>query len=437
MPVPPRLADLLKTVQPTHERFATEAVEALLADARDIGASDVHLIPRDGGKRVEILWRIDGVLQPCADVPQAATNLITRLKVLAQLLTYKTEIPQEGRLREEAVQARGKAPIGSVSSSLNTVEMRLGTFPTVHGEKAVVRLFNGTGGCLNWEDLHYPPDQDRALKGLIHRTSGLLLVTGPAGSGKTTTLYAALRELVNAEIRRSVCTLEDPVESILPGVAQSQLRPAAGFDYATGLRSLMRQDPEVVLVGEIRDPEAAEAALQLSLTGCLVLSTFHAGRAVEAVSRLTEMGIEPYVLRSSLNAILNQRLLRKLCDCKTDIVADRSAIRSRAEDSLPTAHPNRGAISDFWGLPIQRGAKPVGCEKCRQTGYLGRQLVAELLLPDEHRIARDILNRTDADEMEEHALAAGFRRCFDRAVELAEAGITSPAEVRRIYMMLK
>ena len=396
MRAPPRLVELLKTVAPTSERFATAAVDALLADAQEAAASDLHLTPRDGGKMLEISWRLDGVLHRCADVPQAGTSLVTRLKVLAQLLTYKTEIPQEGRLRRaDATEAAGLES-----------EMRIGTFPTIHGEKAVVRLFRASGRVLSWEDLGYPPEIAAPLWGLIQRTSGLVLVTGPAGSGKTTTLYAVLRRLVTEGTNRSLCTLEDPVESVLAGVAQSQLRPSAGFDYAAGLRSLMRQDPEVVLVGEIRDAVAAEAALQLSLTGCLVLSTFHAGRAVEAISRLTDMGMEPYVLRSALCGILNQRLLRRLCDCKT----------SRLDEHGGTV----------W--------QAVGCDRCRQTGYRGRQLTAELLLPDQHGIATDILEKADANKLEAHARAAGFSRCLDQARALVAAGNTTVEELLRVDM---
>src|SRR5262245_430910 len=228
--------------------YATQFAELLLAAAREAGASDVHLQPTPQGLRVQ--WRIDGVLLPVGEFPRGkAADVVSRLKVMAELLTYRTDVPQEGRIRREG--ERGREGEGE-----SDVEMRVSTFPTLHGERAVVRLFAGESRYLQVPDLGLPEKIEATLSQLLNETSGALLLTGPAGSGKTTTAYACLRDIVRSSARRrSVVTLEDPIEVAIVNVSQSQVQPAAGFTLATGLRSLMRQDPEVILVGEIRDTE--------------------------------------------------------------------------------------------------------------------------------------------------------------------------------------
>jgi type II secretory ATPase GspE/PulE/Tfp pilus assembly ATPase PilB-like protein len=371
-----------------------ELVDRLLAEARAAEASDVHLVPT--ADSLEIRWRVDGVLQPAGQVPSAiAQNVVARLKVLADLLTYRTDVPQEGRIRGEP----------------GDVEMRVSTFPTLHGEKAVVRLFAAAGRYLRLDDIGLPPEVRAELGALLNETSGAILLAGPAGSGKTTTIYACLRELAAAsDGLRSLVTLEDPIEVAVDGVAQSQVNPGAGFDLATGLRSLMRQDPEVIAVGEIRDRATAEVAFQASLTGHLVLSTFHAGSAAAALGRLADMGIEPYLLRSGLRAVLCQRLVRRLCSC-----------------SRPSTDP-----LDWLGLPVQRAHVAVGCDVCRGTGHHGRLVLAELLIPDRGDLGRAILARPDVPQLESAALHAGMIDRWQRARDAVESGLTSPAEVRRV-----
>ena len=302
-----QLQAALRNLKAPDNSYASEFVELLLEGARKTGVSDVHLQPTPGG--MEVRWRLDGVLQPVGVFsPGTSTDIVSRLKVLAELLTYRTDVPQEGRIRER----RGE------------VEVRVSTFPTLHGERAVVRMFASAGRLLYLEELGMPEEIPGKLRRLMAETSGALLVTGPAGSGKTTTAYACLRELVRqSQGMKSLVSLEDPIEMAVDGVAQSQVHPAAGFDLATGLRSLMRQDPEVVLVGEIRDRPTVEAVFQAALTGHLVLTTFHAGSAAGAISRLADMGIEPYLLRSGILGILNQRLVRKLCPCAQESTGDR------------------------------------------------------------------------------------------------------------------
>jgi type II secretory ATPase GspE/PulE/Tfp pilus assembly ATPase PilB-like protein len=371
-----------------------ELVEQLLAAACRAGASDVHLLPDPAG--LHMLWRIDGVLQPIAVFPpELSSRIIGRLKVLARLLTYQNDVPQEGRIQD-----------GS-----RDLEMRVSTFPTLHGEKVVVRLFVGSGRYCTLRELGLAPEILETLRRLLQETGGVILLTGPAGSGKTTTIYACLRELVGtAPTHRSLVTLEDPIEAVVAGVSQSQVNLVAGFDMPTGLRSLVRQDPDVLMVGEIRDRATAETVFQASLTGHLVLTTFHAGSAAATISRLSDMGIEPYLLRSGVLGIICQRLLRRLCEC--------------AESSDDPA----GRL----GLPVERYRLPVGCAQCGGTGYHGRFSIAEMLLPEPSELGRAILSRSDAAQLEELAVQAGMITRWRRAAAAIRDGWTSPAEVRRV-----
>jgi type II secretory ATPase GspE/PulE/Tfp pilus assembly ATPase PilB-like protein len=384
---------------------AVEIVDSLLMSAQAAGASDVHIIPESSGSQV--CWRIDGVLHEVTRIGgEIAPNVVARLKVLAELLTYRTEVPQEGRVRHTDVSA-GDVQAGPE----HTIEMRLSTFPTLYGEKAVVRLFVGSGAFRRLDQLGLPAEILSGLGDLLLESGGVILVCGPAGSGKTTTIYAALREVVDkSRGERSLVSLEDPIEAVVSGVAQSQVNPAAGFDYEIGLKSLMRQDPEVILVGEIRDRLTAETVFQAALTGHLVLTTFHAGSAAGAVCRLSDMGIEPYLLRTGVLGIVAQRLVRKLCECSV-------------ESSL---------IEDRLGLEVESCRVQSGCEKCRSTGYSGRLLLAEFLRP-EGDLGRAILSRSDADELESLAVESGMKTRWTNACEAVEAGLTSPAEVRRVF----
>ena len=409
-----RFRQRLNGHDPSQPQHVSAVVEAILASARDAGASDVHLVPQESGLSMQL--RIDGVLQPVTELPkETSTNVIARLKVLSELLTYRTDVPQEGRVRADSVansNGNGKVVVAE-SQSAQTVEMRVSTFPTLFGEKAVVRLFVGSGGFRFLGELGLPEDIETALKRLLDRRNGLLLITGPAGSGKTTTAYAALREIVRASgSTRSISSLEDPIEAVVPGVAQSQINGVAGFDYAAGLKSLMRQDPEVIFVGEIRDRNTAETAFQASLTGQLVLTTFHSASAAGAISRLSDMGIEPYLLRSGVIGIVAQRLLRRLCACA---IPDES-----------------GEPGEHLGLDVRSAKRAVGCEQCGGTGYRGRMIVSELLQPDLSGMGRAILSRGDATEIETLAVQAGMKTLLQRASRAVEAGQTSAVEVRRV-----
>ncbi|MDR3637049.1 MAG: GspE/PulE family protein [Isosphaeraceae bacterium] len=389
------LRQRLAALTPGSARFAIEAVDLLLAEARAAGASDLHIQPTADG--LEARWRIDGVLHPAVLLPASvAPNVVARLKVLADLLTYRSDVPQEGRIRGVP----------------GEVEMRVSTFPTLHGEKAVVRLFAEPGRYLRLDDLGLPPEIRDALRGWLGATSGAVVLSGPAGSGKTTTIYACLRELVaTSQGQRSLATLEDPIEAAVPGVSQSQVNPTAGFTLEAGLRSLLRQDPEVIVVGEIRDRHTAETAFQASLTGHLVLTTFHAGSAAGVLGRLADMGIEPYLLRSGLLAVISQRLVRRLCP----------------ECSRPITDP-----LERLGLKVDEARSAAGCESCGGTGYRGRIVLAEMLTPDASGVGDAVLSRADVGRIERAAIAAGMVTRWDRARRAVEEGRTSPAEVRRV-----
>lgn len=389
------LAEVLSGLDVGSPRYATEVVDRLLAAARAEDASDVHLLPGSDG--LEIRWRIDGVLQPVAVLPaRMAPNVVARLKVLAELLTYRTDVPQEGRIRSAPAE----------------VEMRVSTFPTLHGEKAAVRVFAGPGRFLRLAELGLPPDVEESLSRALDETSGAVILSGPAGSGKTTTIYACLRELVaRTRGQRSLASLEDPIESSVPGVAQSQVNEAAGLTLHAGLRALLRQDPEVIAIGEIRDRTTAEIALQAALTGHLTLTTLHAGSAAEVIGRLLDMGLEPYAIRSGLRAVVAQRLVRRICPA--------------------CSRPSTDG-SERMGLPVASARVPVGCDACGRTGYRGRLVLAELLVSDQDALATAILARADVHRLEGLARESGMVTRWRRACLAVEAGQTSPAEVRRV-----
>ncbi|MEZ6069517.1 MAG: ATPase, T2SS/T4P/T4SS family [Pirellulales bacterium] len=382
------------------DNYATRVVDLVLALGRVDGVSDLHLLPTHAG--LEVRWRLDGVLASLASLPaELAGNVIARLKVLAGLLTYRTDVPQEGRLHGCASAAAAAGPIAS------DVDMRLATCPTVLGEKALIRVFPLMSRHTRLDGLGYPADIAAWLERTVHSSAGVALICGPAGSGKTTTLYAALGEITaSATPLRSVVSLEDPVERPIDGVAQTEIDEGGAIDMASGLKYLLRQDPEVIMVGEIRDRDCARLAFQAALTGHLVLSSFHAGSAAEAIVRLGDIGVDGYLLRSGLVGIVCQRLVRRLCECAETVTYG----------------------GDLLGLDVSTARQATGCGACRGTGYRGRLPIAELLVADVAMLA----------ERETAAIRrlAGQRGMADhaaRARQAVEAGLTSPAEVRRVF----
>jgi type II secretory ATPase GspE/PulE/Tfp pilus assembly ATPase PilB-like protein len=384
----------LESLDATSPTYVIELVDLILGEAAVVSASDIHLLPT--ATDLEVLYRIDGVLHLAGALPKSfLPNVVARLKLLANMITYRSDIPQEGRIRE----------------SYGDVEKRVSTFPTHFGEKVVIRMFGGMSQFQRLEDLGLPEEIRRTLSTLLNETSGAILFAGPAGSGKTTTLYTCFRELsIASRGGRSLMTLEDPIEMLVPGEAQAQINHAAGLDLAVGLRSMMRQDPEVIGVGEIRDLATAEVALQASLTGHLLLCTFHAGSAAGVIGRLEEMGIEPYVIISGVRAIVCQRLVRRLCSCAS-----------------ATDDPNQ-----LLGLDVSNAWVTVGCPQCRGTGYHGRVMLAEILIPNDRTIRRAIRRHADVVRLEEIALRSGMVRLSERARRAVQAGLTDPAEFRRV-----
>ncbi len=379
------------------DELPIEAVtEALLVDGINQGATDIHIEPEERITRVR--YRVDGVLSQGENLPVAATSaIISRVKILSGLDISERRRPQDGRLR---IELDGRE-----------VDMRVSIMPCVHGENVVLRILDrsaGAGsGALGLDDKHR-----LLLKRIADRPHGLFLVTGPTGSGKTTTLYGMLG-LVDA-LRRNVATIEDPVEYQMPLLRQSQVDPSIGFTFHAGLRSLLRQDPDVILIGEIRDAETADMAVKASMTGHLVLSTLHTNSALGAIARLVDIGIEPYLVEDSLIGAMGQRLVRKVCvEC--------------AEESAPT-----DAESKWFGehppLLLMHGK---GCARCNGTGLSGRTAIVELFMPDE-RVAEAIRQGGSQVRMEELAIQSGFVPLQEYGKRLVSEGVTTMAEVLRV-----
>lgn len=387
----------LARLDPTDPNFAVDVINLLLPIAIARGASDVHLQPRESGW--EVLFRIDGVLSVAQLLRGGgSSDPVTRLMVLAGLPTYRSSQPMEGRLSWSGDEAAGQE-----------VSMRLGIYPTVHGPRAVIRLLRKDNTRDSIESLCMPPDVTETLLELCVHTDGAVLLSGPAGSGKTTTMYAMLRHIAATIPRRSVMTIEDPVETVIDAISQSELDPAGGMTLASALRSAVRQDSEVLLVSEIRDPETAEAAVQASLTGHLVFSSLHATDVAASLRRLVQLGVPNYLVRSGVRAIVSQRLLRRLC-------------------------PQCGAGSQ------PKPSESVGtsaCADCLGTGYFGRIAIAQCIRFD----GNDRVGESLADALESGASAAQMRRVakeagdFDlhaRAQSCVEQNVTDTAEVYRV-----
>jgi general secretion pathway protein E len=362
-------------------------VDDLLKEAVQAGASDIHFEPTGAGLLVK--FRLDGVLSIVESLPKALSdNVISRLKVLGGLLTYRNDVPQEGRI-ELSPQWGGKV-----------MDQRLAVFPTIHGQRAVVRLFYRDEQLTELEQLGFSLQICTALKEIDAKNQGVLLLTGPAGSGKSTTLAALLRHILKRFPGKSIVTIEDPVEIRIDGVTQVQITPHGQMTFPTALKSLLRQDPEVLMIGEIRDAETARIVIEAGLTGHLLMSTMHSGTPAGAFLRLLEMGIEPYQVTSSISAVLNQRLVRKLCEhCKKKVKSD-----------------------EF---------EPVGCDECFTTGYKGRVLIAEMVRLDSH-LRRAILNKADLEELEKLLMSKGHTNMLADGERLVNEGLTSRAELKRV-----
>jgi general secretion pathway protein E len=385
-----------------NEAPVVKLVNLLLLEALEARASDVHLETYVGGLRVR--YRVDGVLQEAPAPPRhLAAAVVSRLKIMAELDIAERRVPQDGRIR---LRMRDRQ-----------VDVRVATLPTLHGESVVLRLLDRDQGRVGLEELGMPADTLARFVEVISRPHGIVLSTGPTGSGKTTTLYAAVDTIRTG--REKIVTVEDPVEYELPGVPQVPVNPKVGLTFATALRALLRQDPDVILVGEIRDQDTADIATHAALTGHLVLSTLHTNDAATALTRLVDLGVERYLVASTVEAVLAQRLVRRICSECTEPVA--LSVEERTALGV-------GAGPETAGL---EGARGRGCEHCRGTGYRGRTGIFELLvLDDDLRIELD--GGASAGHIERLARERGMRLLREDGLRLVLAGRTTPEEVLRV-----
>lgn len=386
-----------------------------LYDAIKVGASDVHI--ESTGRGLTIKYRIDGVLDQAATVPGAdlAEQVVSRIKVLAELDISERRVPQDGSFR---VHLRGRR-----------VDLRVSVMPSIHGEDVVIRILDKRDlverqGSLTLDALGFAPDSITALRALARLPYGMLLVAGPTGSGKTTTLYAALSEINDG--RDKLITIEDPVEYQLEGILQVPVNDRKGMTFAKGLRSILRHDPDKIMVGEIRDQETAEIAVQSALTGHLVLTTVHANSAFDVFGRFAHMGLDPYSFVSALNGVWAQRLIRINCTVclheHAPSLDEQQVIARHCE-----GHPSR---LNFAQVQWRRGS---GCGECRGSGYRGRVAVAELLVLDD--LLRElVINQRPIREIKEAAKQQGVRSLYDVALDLVAAGKTTIEEVRRVTL---
>ena len=374
-------------------------VNQIVAQAIELGASDVHLVPGDNELRVRL--RIDGVLQDTATVPRRMiAGVLSRVKIMGDLDIAEKRIPQDGRV--------------GMSFDGHHVDLRIVTLPSVHGEAIVMRILDKEGVVLDLEKLGMGDEDHARFRKAFTKPHGAVLVTGPTGSGKSTSLYAALGVLNTPD--KNIITIEDPVEYQFHGVTQVQVNPKAGLTFAAGLRSMMRADPDIMMVGEIRDGETAQIAIEGALTGHLVLSTLHTNDAPTAITRLTEMGIEPFLVASAIECVMAQRLARTLCrSCKRRAIVTTDQLR---ENDFP-AHVD---------LEVY---EPVGCSRCAQSGYKGRLGLYEVMTISEE-IRTLAIQRAPADEIAKVAAASGMRRLREDGLEKVKLGLTSIAEIARV-----
>ncbi len=376
-------------------------VNQIIGRAVETHASDIHVEPFED--RLRVRYRYDGVLHE-ADSPAArlAPAIISRIKIMAKLDIAERRLPQDGRIK---MAVRG-----------TEIDFRVSTIPSLYGEKVVLRVLDRSSVVFDYVKLGLPAHVVEAWTKALELPNGILLVTGPTGSGKTTTLYTGLTA-INA-VSRNIVTVEDPIEYQLNGINQIQTKPQIGLTFAALLRSILRQDPDVIMVGEIRDLETAQIAVQAALTGHLVLSTLHTNSAAATITRLRDMGLEDYLVTAVLRGVLAQRLVRRLCDyCKQESEAPTELIQRFDLQRRAGGHPVR-----LW--------HPVGCAQCRSTGYRGRQAIAEFLVPAA-AIEHLIFSKADQNEIERAAVSAGMITMFQAGLDAALAGTTTIEEVVR------
>jgi len=381
----------------THEAPIIRVVNVVLTQALRRQASDIHIEPYE--KEIKVRFRIDGILYEIFSLPRRFhAHIISRLKIMATLDIAEKRVPQDGRM---------KIRVGN-----KTVDIRVSVIPMAFGERIVLRLLDKTVSLLGLGEMGMTRDKLETFEGLINKNSGIILVTGPTGSGKTTTLYAAINKINSTE--KNIITIEDPIEYELRKVGQIQVNPKTDLTFARGLRSILRHDPDIIMVGEIRDLETVEIAIQASLTGHLVFSTLHTNDAAGALTRLVEMGVEPFLIASSLLAVVAQRLVRTICPhCKEAFKPDESTLKDLglSEDQI-----------------FYRGK---GCKECMDTGYRGRAGIFELLVLDNE--IRDLVkSSSDSVTIKQAGMRKGMTTLFEDGLKKVQSGITTLNEVMRV-----
>jgi len=385
--------------QMVEETPVVKLVNLIIQEAVKSRASDIHIEPEMNMLRIR--YRIDGILYEVYKLPKHVTGLITsRIKILGGLDIAERRKPQDGRFR--------------INLDEREIDIRLSSFPTLHGENLVLRILDKSRVLLRLTDLGFSPKDLEKFNFLIHAPYGIILVTGPTGSGKTTTLYAALSEINSPEI--NIMTIEDPIEYQIPLLRQTQINPKAGLTFATGLRSILRQDPDVIMVGEIRDLETADIAIQAALTGHLVFSTLHTNDSAGALTRLIDMGIEPFLVSSSVIGVIAQRLVRLICPhCKVEYVPPEPVLKSLNLDPTKKEKFYRGK----------------GCEKCKGTGYSGRKGIFEVLVVNEE-IRKLIVSKAPASVIKQVAINSGMTTLMADGLNKVREGLTTLEEVIRL-----
>jgi type IV pilus assembly protein PilB len=391
-------AEIVELRESADDAPVVKLVHSVIADAVRKGASDIHFEPRASDMRVRM--RVDGVVADSMTVPRhLVAGLVSRVKIMAELDIAERRIPQDGRI--------------GLTVDNRTVDLRVATLPVVRGEAVVMRILDAGKAMVDVAGLGMSERDREAFSRAIRSPNGAVLVTGPTGSGKTTTLYAALTEVNTPE--KTLIAIEDPVEYELPGVKQVQVNAKAGLTFASGLRSMVRSDPDVIMVGEVRDRETAQIAIESALTGHLVLTTLHTNDAPLAAARLVEMGIEPFLVASGVQGVVAQRLVRRLCDCKR-------AVTLSAQQLFESGFDVPDGFDAF---------EPHGCVRCGGSGYRGRSGIYEVMVITEG-LRKLILESASADDLRAAARMAGMRSLREAGLDHVRAGITSVAEVLRV-----
>jgi type IV pilus assembly protein PilB len=391
-------AEVIELRESADEAPIVKLVHAVIGDAVRRGVSDIHFEP--SGHDMRVRFRIDGVVFDSTTVPRhLISGLVSRIKIMAELDIAEKRMPQDGRI--------------GLSVDGNYVDLRVATLPTVRGEAVVMRILDSRQIVMDLDGLGMEDDDRRRFERAVGSTHGAILVTGPTGSGKTTTLYAGLTEVNTPD--RTIVTVEDPVEYELDGVKQMQVNPKTGLTFAAGLRALLRADPDIVMVGEIRDPETAQIAIESALTGHLVLTTLHANDAPLAAARLIEMGMEPFLVTSSVECVVAQRLVRRLCECKQPVKLSKAMLAENGFDSP------RGMTA----------YEPGSCVRCAHTGYKGRTGLYEVMVMTD-RVRRMILEGASNEDLRRAACAEGMRTLHEAGLSKIRQGVTSVAEVLRV-----